>query len=322
MLQRLDYDAEHRLVTVRLGQHSHQQRVVFAYDPLGRRLSKHLYEGDRTDHSSRTFFHWQGMRLLGEVQQGQPSLYLYASPDSYEPLARLDGRPGQEEIYYFHTNVAGRPEQVTNEDGHTVWHSDHEGWGKSREEWRDWRHVTEQNLRFQGQYLDRETGLHYNTFRYFDPEMGRFTQPDPIGLAGGINLYRYAPNPVLWVDPWGWTPCEPKKKTSYEAVSRRDAFRQAKRDADIPMNSQPIYRKTDLDDGYGQKILDYRGVPVKVREYLFQNRAGHQVMVQEHSWGHAKATKSHGLDPHFNVRPWDELRTGSYPGTHGHYNFK
>ncbi|EOX5984982.1 RHS repeat-associated core domain-containing protein, partial [Proteus mirabilis] len=62
----------------------------------------------------------------------------------------------------------------------------------------------EQNLRFQGQYFDKETGLHYNTFRYYAPDLGRFTQQDPIGLAGGINLYAYAPNPLTWVDPWGW----------------------------------------------------------------------------------------------------------------------
>ncbi|EHG6171561.1 hypothetical protein J5T14_004712, partial [Escherichia fergusonii] len=56
---------------------------------------------------------------------------------------------------------------------------------------------------FAGQYLDRETGLHYNTFRYFLPESGRFSQPDPISLAGGINLYQYAPNPMGWIDPLG-----------------------------------------------------------------------------------------------------------------------
>ena len=43
----------------------------------------------------------------------------------------------------------------------------------------------QQNLRFQGQYLDRETGLHYNTFRYYDADIGRFICRDPIGLLGG-----------------------------------------------------------------------------------------------------------------------------------------
>ncbi|MFF1019901.1 RHS repeat-associated core domain-containing protein [Proteus mirabilis] len=46
--------------------------------------------------------------------------------------------------------------------------------------------------------------MHYNTFRYYAPDLGRFTQQDPIGLAGGINLYAYAPDPLTWVDPWGW----------------------------------------------------------------------------------------------------------------------
>ncbi|WP_276606039.1 MULTISPECIES: RHS repeat-associated core domain-containing protein [unclassified Escherichia] len=56
---------------------------------------------------------------------------------------------------------------------------------------------------FQGQYLDREAGLHYNLFRYYNPECGRFTQPDPIGLRGGLNLYAYAPNPLSYIDPLG-----------------------------------------------------------------------------------------------------------------------
>ena len=58
-------------------------------------------------------------------------------------------------------------------------------------------------LRFQGQYCDAETGLHYNCHRYYDPQLGRFTTQDPISLAGGVNLYQYAPNPVQWIDPLG-----------------------------------------------------------------------------------------------------------------------
>jgi RHS repeat-associated protein len=63
---------------------------------------------------------------------------------------------------------------------------------------------TEQPLRYPGQYADQGTGLHYNTFRYYDPEIGRFISHDPIGLAGGKNLYSYAPNPESWRDPLGW----------------------------------------------------------------------------------------------------------------------
>ena len=62
---------------------------------------------------------------------------------------------------------------------------------------------TQQNLRYQGQYSDRKTGLHYNTFRHYNPDIGCFTQSDPIRLDGGFNLYRYAPNALIWIDPLG-----------------------------------------------------------------------------------------------------------------------
>nr|WP_275269366.1 RHS repeat-associated core domain-containing protein [Pantoea ananatis] len=60
-----------------------------------------------------------------------------------------------------------------------------------------------QPLRYAGQYADSETGLHYNLFRYYDPQVGRFTVQDPTGLEGGWNLYHYAPNPLSWMDPLG-----------------------------------------------------------------------------------------------------------------------
>ncbi|MFP3830647.1 RHS repeat-associated core domain-containing protein, partial [Pseudomonas sp. SIMBA_021] len=62
----------------------------------------------------------------------------------------------------------------------------------------------DQPLRYAGQYADESTGLHYNTFRFYDPDVGRFINHDPIGLLGGDNLYAYAPNPTGWIDPWGW----------------------------------------------------------------------------------------------------------------------
>ncbi|HEY0778073.1 MAG TPA: RHS repeat-associated core domain-containing protein, partial [Gemmatirosa sp.] len=64
-----------------------------------------------------------------------------------------------------------------------------------------------QPLRFQGQYADHETGLHYSRHRYYAPNEGRFVSQDPIRLAGGVNIAAYAPNPVQWIDPLGLAPC-------------------------------------------------------------------------------------------------------------------
>ncbi len=58
-------------------------------------------------------------------------------------------------------------------------------------------------LRFQGQYFDEESGLHYNRHRYYNLNSGRFTTADPIGLAGGLNNYQYVKNPTGFVDPLG-----------------------------------------------------------------------------------------------------------------------
>jgi RHS repeat-associated protein len=57
---------------------------------------------------------------------------------------------------------------------------------------------------FPGQYYDQETGLHYNYFRYYNPQTGRYITPDPIGFYGGVNLWPYvAGNPLRWIDPYG-----------------------------------------------------------------------------------------------------------------------
>jgi len=59
-------------------------------------------------------------------------------------------------------------------------------------------------LRFPGQYYQPETGLYYNYHRDYDPDTGRYLQPDPIGLAGGLNPYVYAnANPLRYIDPFG-----------------------------------------------------------------------------------------------------------------------
>ncbi|MTD29437.1 RHS repeat-associated core domain-containing protein, partial [Erwinia sorbitola] len=99
----------------------------------------------------------------------------------------------------------------SDREGNTVWRPLHTGlFGViRREESRLSPYAARQNLRFAGQYYDEETGLHYNTLRYYDPGSGSFTQPDPIGLRGGLNLYAYAPNPLIYIDPLGLSPYDP-----------------------------------------------------------------------------------------------------------------
>jgi RHS repeat-associated protein len=58
-------------------------------------------------------------------------------------------------------------------------------------------------FRFAGQYLDAETGLHYNRFRHYDPSTGEYTSRDPLGLRGGLHAYAYVDDPTTWTDPLG-----------------------------------------------------------------------------------------------------------------------
>ena len=143
--------------------------------------------------------------MIQETGPNHPiSLYIYTDQNSYEPLARIDKRSNEpERVMYFHTDLNGCPEELTDENGEILWECSFQLWGKRIHEIE--HESVEQNLRYQGQYLDRKTGLHYNTFRYYDPDIGRFTQPDPIGLLGGFNLYQYAPNGLTWIDPLGLT---------------------------------------------------------------------------------------------------------------------
>ncbi|WP_285350496.1 RHS repeat-associated core domain-containing protein [Pseudomonas sp. ME-P-057] len=212
--QRFAYDADSRLIEVR-NPNGHVVRMT--YDPLGRRIGKREHD-QHGQLLGETVFTWDGLRLLHEQRNSLTSLYVYAH-GSHEPLARIDGSGALQKIRYYHNDVNGLPEQLTEFDGHVVWHARYQVWGNTAEEVREPYFIEEQNLRFQGQYLDRETGLHYNTFRFYDPDVGRFTTPDPIGLAGGVNLYQYAPNPVGWIDPLGWKPCFRDTKAQAHAES-------------------------------------------------------------------------------------------------------
>ncbi len=114
-------------------------------------------------------------------------------------------------IYHYHCNHLGTPQELTNQDGDVIWLSYDRAWGGSfdtiyKQQFVDNFALNEfelQPIKFQGQSLDTETGLHYNRFRYYDSDVGMFISRDPIGLLGGNNVFQYAPNPIGWIDPWG-----------------------------------------------------------------------------------------------------------------------
>jgi len=102
--------------------------------------------------------------------------------------------------YYYHNDHLGTPQVMTDTNATVVWQANYMPFGKADIVVENFTN----NIRFPGQYFDQESGLHYNYFRDYDPELGRYIQSDPIGLAGGINTYGYAlGNPISYTDPYG-----------------------------------------------------------------------------------------------------------------------
>ncbi|QGU85920.1 hypothetical protein GN242_01175 [Erwinia sorbitola] len=202
-VQHLHYDGDGRVTSVTFSGHPRYREVCYDYDGLGRRTAKTVKHVSPYEPDKRTDFYWQGMRLSAEQGTHEALTFHFYHGESHTPLARYDS--GEGGMRYVHAEVNGMPQALSDREGNTVWRPLHTGlFGViRREESRLSPYAAKQNLRFAGQYYDEETGLHYNTLRYYDPGSGSFTQPDPIGLAGGINLYAYAPNPLGWIDPLG-----------------------------------------------------------------------------------------------------------------------
>ena len=129
--------------------------------------------------------------------------YRHFQYNSYDPLAQVHNHTiaegeSKQEIQYFHCDQIGIPREMTDKDGNLVWFGDYYDWGRLKEETK----VTDsayRPFRLQNQYADRETGLHYNFFRYYEPDAGRFVNQDPIRLVGDA----FAPNTQDWLDLLG-----------------------------------------------------------------------------------------------------------------------
>jgi RHS repeat-associated protein len=117
-----------------------------------------------------------------------------------------DGKQNPAAIYYVHNDDLGTPQAMTDAAGEVVWRATYDPFGAATVDQDvdgDGQRVT-MNLRFPGQYYDQESGLHYNYFRTYDPQTGRYLTSDPISLKGGLNTYAYVSgNPLNAMDPFG-----------------------------------------------------------------------------------------------------------------------
>ncbi|EBX9810212.1 hypothetical protein DUB76_21605, partial [Salmonella enterica subsp. enterica serovar Derby] len=103
---------------------SDEERLLLGMtDAPGRRVEKHELDAEGKPYN-RTTFLWDGMRLAQECRLGRSSsLYIYSDQGSHEPLARVDrAAPGEaDEVLYYHTDVNGAPEEMTDGGGNIVW---------------------------------------------------------------------------------------------------------------------------------------------------------------------------------------------------------
>ncbi|MEV8478754.1 putative T7SS-secreted protein [Streptomyces sp. NPDC051173] len=210
---RYEWDAEDRLTSVVTPDGT---RWRYLYDPLGRRVAKQRLSasGEVTE---RVDFTWDGATLAEQtttsVDLPNP-ITLTWDHEGLRPVSQTERisaadapqRSMGQRSFAIVTDLVGTPTELISESGDVAWHARSALWGTT-----SWPtdSTTYTPLRFPGQYFDPESGLHYNFHRYYDPETGRYTSPDPLGLAPAPNPATYVTNPHMWVDPLGLMSCEP-----------------------------------------------------------------------------------------------------------------
>lgn len=222
---RYTWDTENRLTSVTTPDGT---RWRYRYDPLGRRTAKQRLAADGESVVEEVRFTWDGLTLCEQTshQPDRPNTVALTWDHRGDvPLAQteriLSADDRQEEIdrrfFAIATDLIGTPTELIDESGDIAWRSRATLWGTTT--WaRD--SSTYIPLRFPGQYYDPETGLHYNLFRHYDPETGRYTSPDPLGLAPAPNPVAYVGNPHSGSDPLGLMPKYTKEEKAQKRIDK------------------------------------------------------------------------------------------------------
>ncbi len=190
------------------------QAWEYAYDPFKRRIKK-ASSGGRVQR-----FFWDEDVVLHELEDGKNPISWVFDPHSFNPMCKLEG----DRLYAVVTDHLGTPRELLDRQGRIVWRVDYHARGGVRKQAAG---DVECPVRFAGQWYDKESGLCYNRFRYYDFETGRYISCDPIGLAGGVNQYGYVVDPNLWIDPFGLCGDGDSSKSSdddIENILKRDFY--------------------------------------------------------------------------------------------------
>ncbi|WP_037861778.1 DUF6531 domain-containing protein, partial [Streptomyces sp. NRRL S-241] len=193
----------------------------YAYDAMGRRIAKERLTDDGTV-AERCTYAWDGAQIA-ELDDGFTTMvwdYTGLFPLAQREIKKdSDQQEIDRRFFAIVADLSGTPAALVTPDGSIAWRARSTVWGATQ--WnRDASAYTP--LRYPGQILDPETGLHYNFNRFYDPTTGRYISPDPLGLAPSPNHYGYVPNPFTLWDPLGLAGCEADPTWGGRVVFVRD----------------------------------------------------------------------------------------------------
>jgi len=198
------YGADNRLASVT----QNGLTTWYLYNAHGERVSRK----SETDGSITRSLYLEDGRWLGDYdhQAGQPIQQIVWLHDW--PVAVLDYQSSANPLHYIEPDHLGTPRVVIEQNRNlAVWKWDitGEAFGNTPpDEDPDGDGIPFGfDMRFPGQRYDNASGLNYNYFRDYEAQTGRYTQSDPIGLAGGMATYGYANgNSLIYFDPEGTEP--------------------------------------------------------------------------------------------------------------------
>ncbi|WP_227604967.1 RHS repeat domain-containing protein, partial [Acinetobacter sp. TGL-Y2] len=199
-----------------------------------------------------------------------------------DPVWKTDTRKNKaefERVAFYHCDQVGTPQTLSNELGECIWEIKQDTWGtaleiKATEEDNPFGYS---NIRFQGQYYDKETGLHYNRYRYYEPYSARYVSKDPIGLLGGLHSTKYVSDPNQWVDPMGLQNQKNKNAEDYtKAKGLMIASEERALKANLRIIEEAKAKKERIDRSLKEESLKNAKVAAekKARQNLTYNPSG------------------------------------------------